>query len=154
MTAWKAIMTGAFNITIGGTARTVTALDFSAQTNLNGVATVSGGMQPEPDRWMPMPEASSAAPQPAQAHPNVLLEQTACALESMRMKEMARIVRGDKIPNDGSTIIQPAQADARGGLTNEAIDRYWQQYKYGRRPKHVTHKDLFASILLTVKVGS
>ncbi|WP_431206732.1 DUF3383 domain-containing protein [Burkholderia cepacia] len=40
MTAWKAITTGAFNITIDGTAKTVTALDFSAQTNLNGVATV------------------------------------------------------------------------------------------------------------------
>ncbi|MGN8190318.1 hypothetical protein ACTJLD_30475 [Burkholderia sp. 22088] len=53
------------------------------------------------------------APQsPAQAHPNVLLEQAACALESMGMKEMARIVRGDKIPNDGSTITQPAQPDA------------------------------------------
>ncbi|WP_175994835.1 hypothetical protein [Burkholderia vietnamiensis] len=68
-----------------------------------------------------------AAPQPAQAHPNVLLEQAACALESMGMKEMARIVRGDKIPNDGSTITQPAQAampvltDAmRAVITNES----------------------------------
>ncbi|VBB10668.1 hypothetical protein [Burkholderia stabilis] len=33
---------------------------------------VSGGMQPEPDRWMPMPEASAAAPQPpAQADARV-----------------------------------------------------------------------------------
>ncbi|MDW9227040.1 hypothetical protein C7S15_1607 [Burkholderia cepacia] len=65
----------------------------------------------------------AAAPQPAQAHPNVLLEQAACALESMGMKEMARIVRGDKIPNDGSTITQPAQADARVGLTAEQFER-------------------------------
>ncbi|KVV20297.1 hypothetical protein WK78_28850 [Burkholderia cepacia] len=40
MTVWKAVTAGAFNITIDGTAKTVTALDFSAQTNLNGVATV------------------------------------------------------------------------------------------------------------------
>ncbi|KWC56569.1 DUF3383 domain-containing protein [Burkholderia ubonensis] len=40
ITVWKAITTGAFNITIDGTAKSVTALDFSAQTNLNGVATV------------------------------------------------------------------------------------------------------------------
>ncbi|HIE5943627.1 hypothetical protein [Burkholderia cepacia] len=32
---------------------------------------VSGGMQPEPDRWMPKPEASSAAPQPAQTDARV-----------------------------------------------------------------------------------
>lgn len=40
MTVWRAVTAGAFNITIDGTAKTVTALDFSAQTNLNGVATV------------------------------------------------------------------------------------------------------------------
>ncbi|KVP40839.1 DUF3383 domain-containing protein [Burkholderia ubonensis] len=40
ITVWKAITTGAFNITIDGTAKSVTTLDFSAQTNLNGVATV------------------------------------------------------------------------------------------------------------------
>ncbi|MDN7413501.1 DUF3383 domain-containing protein [Burkholderia vietnamiensis] len=37
---WKAVTTGAFSITIDGAAKSVTALDFSAQTNLNGVATV------------------------------------------------------------------------------------------------------------------
>lgn len=39
---WDVITTGAFNITIDGTAKVITGLDFSAQTNLNGVATVIG----------------------------------------------------------------------------------------------------------------
>ncbi|MPV69467.1 DUF3383 domain-containing protein [Burkholderia sp. BE17] len=37
---WDVVTTGAFNITIDGAAKSVTGLDFSAQTNLNGVATV------------------------------------------------------------------------------------------------------------------
>ncbi|WP_261524124.1 DUF3383 domain-containing protein [Burkholderia multivorans] len=37
---WDAITTGAFSITIDGAAKTVSSLDFSAQTNLNGVASV------------------------------------------------------------------------------------------------------------------
>ncbi|WP_407971460.1 DUF3383 domain-containing protein [Burkholderia pyrrocinia] len=37
---WEAVTTGAFSITIDGVAKSVTGLDFSAQTNLNGVATV------------------------------------------------------------------------------------------------------------------
>lgn len=37
---WEAVTTGAFSITIDGAAKSVTGLDFSAQTNLNGVATV------------------------------------------------------------------------------------------------------------------
>ncbi|WP_186057635.1 DUF3383 domain-containing protein [Burkholderia gladioli] len=39
---WDVITTGAFNITIDGNAKVITGLDFSAQTNLNGVATVIG----------------------------------------------------------------------------------------------------------------
>ncbi|WP_334037457.1 DUF3383 domain-containing protein [Burkholderia gladioli] len=39
---WDVITTGAFNITIDGNAKAITGLDFSAQTNLNGVATVIG----------------------------------------------------------------------------------------------------------------
>lgn len=37
---WEAVTTGAFSITIDGAAKTVSGLDFSAQTNLNGVASV------------------------------------------------------------------------------------------------------------------
>lgn len=37
---WQAITAGAFNITIDGTARTVTGLNFSAASNLNGVASI------------------------------------------------------------------------------------------------------------------
>ncbi|WP_261531247.1 DUF3383 domain-containing protein [Burkholderia multivorans] len=37
---WEAVTTGAFSITIDGSAKTVSGLDFSAQTNLNGVASV------------------------------------------------------------------------------------------------------------------
>ena len=37
---WDAVTTGAFSITVDGAAKSVTGLDFSAQTNLNGVATV------------------------------------------------------------------------------------------------------------------
>ncbi|WP_186028400.1 DUF3383 family protein [Burkholderia gladioli] len=37
---WQAITNGAFNITIDGTARNVTALNFSAASNLNGVASI------------------------------------------------------------------------------------------------------------------
>ncbi|AOK32168.1 MULTISPECIES: DUF3383 domain-containing protein [Burkholderia] len=40
MTAWETITAGAFVITIDGAAKSVTGLDFSVQTNLNGVATV------------------------------------------------------------------------------------------------------------------
>ncbi|MCM2544900.1 DUF3383 domain-containing protein [Burkholderia glumae] len=39
---WNVITTGAFNITIDGNAAVITGLDFSSQTNLNGVATVVG----------------------------------------------------------------------------------------------------------------
>ncbi|KVT65689.1 hypothetical protein WK55_31575 [Burkholderia ubonensis] len=39
---WKAVTTGAFKIPVDGTTKTVSGLDFSAQTNLNGVATVIG----------------------------------------------------------------------------------------------------------------
>lgn len=42
------------------------------------------------------------------------------------------------------------RTDAREGLTPEQIDRYWQRYKYGRRPKDVTHKEVFARILREV----
>jgi hypothetical protein len=37
---WQAITNGAFNITIDGTARNVTGLNFSAASNLNGVAAI------------------------------------------------------------------------------------------------------------------
>ena len=37
---WQAITNGAFNITIDGTARNVTALNFSSASNLNGVASI------------------------------------------------------------------------------------------------------------------
>ncbi|MCX5516233.1 hypothetical protein C3941_19785 [Kaistia algarum] len=37
---WTAITTGSLKITVNGTLKTLTGLDFSAQTNLNGVATV------------------------------------------------------------------------------------------------------------------
>ncbi|WP_186016205.1 DUF3383 family protein [Burkholderia gladioli] len=37
---WQAITNGAFNITIDGTARNVTALNFSAASNVNGVASI------------------------------------------------------------------------------------------------------------------
>ncbi|MDM8357476.1 DUF3383 domain-containing protein [Pandoraea communis] len=40
MTNWTSITTGAFKIPIDGTTKTVSGLDFSLQTNLNGVATV------------------------------------------------------------------------------------------------------------------
>lgn len=40
LAVWTAITTGSFTITIDGVLKTLTALDFSAQTNLNGVATV------------------------------------------------------------------------------------------------------------------
>lgn len=40
--SWDVITTGAFDITIDGAAKVITGLDFSAQTNLNGVATVIG----------------------------------------------------------------------------------------------------------------
>ncbi|AOK61999.1 hypothetical protein WM29_23000 [Burkholderia ubonensis] len=39
---WKAVTTGAFKIPVDGTTKTVSGLDFSAQTNLNGVAAVIG----------------------------------------------------------------------------------------------------------------
>lgn len=37
---WTSITTGSMKITVNGTLKTLTGLDFSAQTNLNGVATV------------------------------------------------------------------------------------------------------------------
>jgi hypothetical protein len=40
MTSWTAITAGSMAITTNGTVRTLSALDFSAQTNLNGVAAV------------------------------------------------------------------------------------------------------------------
>lgn len=40
LATWTAITTGSFKITIDGVLKTLSALDFSAQTNLNGVATV------------------------------------------------------------------------------------------------------------------
>lgn len=40
MPAWTTITAGSFKITVDGTVKTLTALDFSAQTNLNGVASV------------------------------------------------------------------------------------------------------------------
>jgi hypothetical protein len=38
MTVWNAVTNGGFDITIDGTAKTITGLNFSAATNLNGVA--------------------------------------------------------------------------------------------------------------------
>lgn len=43
MTNWTSITTGAFKIPVDGTTKTVSGLDFSLQTNLNGVATVING---------------------------------------------------------------------------------------------------------------
>ncbi len=40
LSLWQAITNGAFNITIDGTARNVTGLNFSAAANLNGVASI------------------------------------------------------------------------------------------------------------------
>lgn len=40
MTAWTSITSGGFAVTINGVLQTVTLLNFSAQTNLNGVASV------------------------------------------------------------------------------------------------------------------
>lgn len=40
MSNWTAISTGAFTFTVAGVVHNVTGLDFSAQTNLNGVASV------------------------------------------------------------------------------------------------------------------
>ncbi|AIO48602.1 hypothetical protein DM44_3175 [Burkholderia cepacia] len=40
ITLWDAVTAGAFSITIDGAAKSVSGLDFSAQTNLNGVASV------------------------------------------------------------------------------------------------------------------
>lgn len=40
MTVWTAITTGSMKITIDGVLKTLSSLDFHAQTNLNGVATV------------------------------------------------------------------------------------------------------------------
>ncbi len=40
MTAWNAITNGGFNITVDGVLKQLTGLNFSAQTNLNGVASV------------------------------------------------------------------------------------------------------------------
>lgn len=42
ITAWQTITAGAFNITIDGTARMVSALNFSSASNLNGVASIIG----------------------------------------------------------------------------------------------------------------
>ncbi|VVE41381.1 hypothetical protein PMO31116_04137 [Pandoraea morbifera] len=43
MTNWTTVTAGAFKIPIDGTTKSVSGLDFSAQTNLNGVATVING---------------------------------------------------------------------------------------------------------------
>jgi len=40
MANWTTVSSGGFNITIDGTVKNITALDFTAQTNLNGVASV------------------------------------------------------------------------------------------------------------------
>lgn len=40
MSNWTSITTGSFKITVNSVLKTLTSLDFSAQTNLNGVATV------------------------------------------------------------------------------------------------------------------
>lgn len=40
MTLWTAVTAGGFKITVDGSLKTVSALDFSAQTNLNGVASI------------------------------------------------------------------------------------------------------------------
>jgi hypothetical protein len=40
MSAWTVVSNGGFTVTIDGTIKNVTALDFTAQTNLNGVASV------------------------------------------------------------------------------------------------------------------
>jgi hypothetical protein len=40
MSAWTTVSNGGFNITIDGVVKNITALDFTAQTNLNGVASV------------------------------------------------------------------------------------------------------------------
>ncbi|AOZ06699.1 DUF3383 domain-containing protein [Cupriavidus malaysiensis] len=40
MANWTVISNGGFNVTVDGTLKTVTGLDFTAQTNLNGVASV------------------------------------------------------------------------------------------------------------------
>jgi len=40
MSLWTAITTGSFKITVDGVLKTLSALDFSGQTNLNGVASV------------------------------------------------------------------------------------------------------------------
>lgn len=41
--AWAAINNGTFNVSVDGTPQSLTALNFSAQTNLNGVASVING---------------------------------------------------------------------------------------------------------------
>lgn len=38
--AWSGITTGSFAITVGGVTKNITGLNFSAQTNMNGIATV------------------------------------------------------------------------------------------------------------------
>lgn len=40
LTLWKAVTAGSFRVTIDGTVKTLSALDFSGVTNLNGVATI------------------------------------------------------------------------------------------------------------------
>ena len=40
MSNWTSITTGSFTMSVNGTPQTVTGLDFSAQTNLNGVASI------------------------------------------------------------------------------------------------------------------
>lgn len=43
MDLWRAVTAGSFTIPVGGTPQTVSGLDFSAQGNLNGVATIING---------------------------------------------------------------------------------------------------------------
>ncbi|MFX6794094.1 DUF3383 family protein, partial [Acinetobacter baumannii] len=40
ITAWTAVANGSFKITIDATVKTLSTLDFSGVTNLNGVATI------------------------------------------------------------------------------------------------------------------
>lgn len=40
---WTGITGGTFAVSVGGAAREITGLDFSGETNLNGVAGVTGG---------------------------------------------------------------------------------------------------------------
>lgn len=52
MSAWTGVTTGAFTISVDGTPQTVTGLDFSGATNLNGVATlITSGLSGATCAW-------------------------------------------------------------------------------------------------------